>query len=631
MDSTKVRVIWVEKMALTDVLLFLVKSQFVEIKVNYDESLADPLAVKLIGVLQRPGGRRVFFPAELTLHRTDERGLALIFKVYKELDACIEDFFEIDIPEEPPRSRAMIKSYLAEKLKDKFIFITMVAGEANVIYLGRGPFNYMVRRFYAGRGIIVKSPVDPMGCIKFYYSSFVMAAYFILCKLRGSAVKGSILGIRPAIWAEYYPSHIHSFWMDTVKAKDFDIVNYLDRSDTPITKETTDAIEKRGIKWIDARLPALIKMSGSCWGGFIKVAGGLFPALFSKPAWLGALRFEYSFLSSIYESVFRRYKVKILIQHQEASWKQEAQASAIERAGGIMAGYHWSAYTSYLLPTHLFPQHVYFVWGKIMSELLEKKGNTCRHILPSGVWVLPVGDDHADEKAFAGNVDFAISVFDDSAGYRLYNSPATLSEFYLRMFGIVERNPRFGCIIKSKQPLHKLLLSLSSGKEILDKLEMLRKQERLVVLDHSLSPLVAASSSDLCVGYGINSACAIAAAIGNRPAINWDCSGFAKHPFHKYADQKIVFNTLDELEEAILKASKGDKAVGDYGRWKKCINYFEDLSAIDRINGFFENYMNESAKMEDPERSLAVAVKRYMDDNKVGRKFNQKEDIWENE
>jgi hypothetical protein len=631
-------VFWVERMAPADILLFMAKSVFSGIKVNYDRSSVCPLAAKFLGLLGSAGLNKIFFPVRLTLQKVDENGLALTYRVNKEFNSCVEGFFARDIPREPSRSRAMIKSYLAFNIMDKSVFIAMAAseiaskkadaGEANIIYLSGNPLNYLACRFYAGRDFAVKSASDPAGRMKICLKPFYYLGLLLLCKLRGSRADSNISGIRPAIWAEFCPTYIHSFWMDTIKAKDFDVVNYIDRSDTPITKEVTDRIEQKGLKWIDARLPALIKISGLGMGEFLRIAGGLFSAPFSRPAWLWALRFEHDYLSSIYEAVFRRYKVKILIQHQEASWKQEAQASAIERAGGIMAGYHWSVYPYYLLSEELFPQHVYFVWGKIMSELLKKKDSACRHVLPSGIWILPASRDHAGGGGLAENVDFTISVFDSTVGYNLHQSPDSLSEFYLRIFGIVERNPRFGCIIKSKQPLHKLLLSLPSGKEILDKLEMLRGQKRLAVLDHSLSPLVAASSSDLCVGYGINSACAIAAAVGGRPAINWDCSGLLKHPFHKNPGDKIVFNTLDELEEAILKAGKGDKTIGDYGRWKKYINYFEDLSAIGRINGFLENYMDESVRTGDPERSLEAAVKKYLDDNKIGEEFYQKEDIW---
>ena len=642
MDKSNITIIWAENAGIPDVLLFALKSRFENIRVNYDRSQACPSAAKLIRIIERAGVRGVFRPVELTLHKADAKGLALTYRVDRELNGCIEEFISGHIPYETKRFKDMLKSYLAGILKSKAIFGAMAAseidsvkadaGETNVIYLKGHPLSYLLCRFYNSRGYAARSSFGPMTCLKYYTRPIYYLAYYISCKLRPAKVKGNVSGIRPAIWAEYYPSHIHDFWMDTINADGFDIVAYLDRSDTPATKETIGEIEKKGTKWIDARAPSLIKMSRLGLTGFLKMAGRLFFVPVSSPVWMGVLRYEYDFYTSIYESVFRRYKVRILIQHQEAFWRQEAQAVAIERAGGIMVGYHWSIYTSYLLPTHFFPQHVYFVWGKYMSELLRKKESPCRHVMPSGITIVPNGRNPERKDIFAKDTDFVISVFDDSAGGSMYNSPASLSQFYLRMLKIVEGNPGICCIIKSKQPLEQSLPSVPSGREILDKIGKLKGGGRLAVFDHSVSPLVAASCSDLCVGYGINSACALAAAVGNCASINWGCSGLEKHPFYKYDKDKIVFDSLDKIEEAVIRASRGDRAVGDYGYLKKQVNYFEDLSAVSRITGFMETYMKaRGAETGDPERSLEFAAKKYLDDNKIGEDFFRKDDIWEDE
>ena len=635
------RIYWVEKISLTDILFFLIRSKFSDIKVNFDQRQARPRSSKFLGILGRTGSGGVFFPVDLTLHKLDAKGLALTYRVDKELNACVGGFIDGKIPRETGRFKDMLKSYLAENLKSKVIFITMAgseivpgkgaAGEAHIICLSGHPLNYLLCRFYSGPDFIVRNAIDPVGDLKYYSKPFYYLVFFLLCKLGAPKVKTNISDIRPAIWAEYYPSHFHDFWMGTIKTDDFDVVAYIDRSDTPVIKETTDEIEKKGIKWIDAQLPALIKMSRLGPAGYLKMTGRAFFSFFSNPIWLGIFGFEYYFLSSIYESVFRRYKVKIFLQHQEASWRQEAQANAAERAGGIMAGYHWSIYTTYLLPSHFFPQHVYFVWGKYMSEWLRKKNSACRYVLPSGMWAASNSRDLRRKDIFPGAADFIISVFDDSVGYMLHQSPGSLSEFYLRVLSVVEKHPGIACIVKSKQPLERLLLSIPSGKNIIDKMETLKGRGKLAVLDHSLFPLVASSCSDLCVGYSINSACTIAAVVGNCAAINWDCAGLGKHPFYRHPENKIVFRTLDEIEEAVLMASKGDKTIGDYSHWKKHINYFEDISAVNRIVGFMETYMKENMNTGDPEHSLSYAANKYLNDNKIGEDFFRKDDIWEDE
>ena len=310
-------------------------------------------------------------------------------------------------------------------------------------------------------------------------------------------------------------------------------------------------------------------------------------------------------------------------------WKQGAQALAVERAGGIMVGYHWSVFPYYMMSAENFPQHVYFAWGKMMGELLRRRDSACRYILPSGIWITPDGQNSGRNNIFAEDVDFVISVFDSCIRYNLFQSPNSLSEFYSRILDIVEKNPRFGCIIKSKNPLYQTLLSLPSGREITERVVKLKDQNRLAIFDFNEYPLAAAAHSDLSVGYGINSGCIIAAIMCNRNGINWDCAGLKRHPFYKQSGQKIVFKTLDEIEEAILKASKGDKTIGDYSRWSRLINHFEDCLAVSRIANFLESYMKESISTGNPEHSLDFAVEKYLADNKISKDFYEGENFWE--
>lgn len=640
-DKKNKIVFWVEKIALKDIMLFLIQSCFVDIRVNYDRFQKYPLATKAFYFLDRVRLNSIFFPVELTLDKTDAEGYALNYRVEKELNNCIEDFFIKHIPQESKRFKNMLKSYMGAVLKDKVVFITMVSSEVtpekastdedNVIYLNAHPLNHLLRGFYRGREFVLGGPVISMRNVTFYFRPFCYLALILLCKLGNSKVKSNISNIKPAIWVEYFPGRMHAFWMGAIKSQGFDIVNYLDRGDTQVTSEAIEEIESRNSKWIDAHFLSLIRMSRLNFSAFTGLLSELSLIFFSKPVWLKVFRFEYAFFSRIYESVFLRYKVRILIQHQECSWRQEAQALAVERAGGIMVGYHWSVYPYRLMSVEFFPQHVYFAWGKMMGELLVSKDNVRRYVLPSGIWIVPDGKNDGGNNIFAENVNFVISVFDSSVGYNLFQSPNSLSEFYLRVLDIVEKSPGFGCIIKSKGPLHQVLLSLPSGKAIMEKVEKLKGQNRLAVFDFNDYPLAAAAHSNLSVGYSINSACTVASIMCNRNGINWDCSGLKRHSFYKYPDQKIVFKTLDELEEAILKASRGDKTIGDHSCCKKDINYFEDSMAVNRIANFLESYMKESIDTADPEHSLDFAVKKYLGDNKVGEDFYQKGDLWGDE
>src|SRR3989344_7623923 len=92
-DNKKKTVFWVKKIALMDILLFLVQSRFADIRVNYDRFQKYPLAARALYFLARAGLNKIFFPVELRLDRTDAEGCALNYRVEKELNDCIEGFF----------------------------------------------------------------------------------------------------------------------------------------------------------------------------------------------------------------------------------------------------------------------------------------------------------------------------------------------------------------------------------------------------------------------------------------------------------------------------------------------------------------------------------------------------------
>ncbi len=630
-------VYWVEKISALDIVCFLVKRCCTDIRVHYDRYNYTPAFGAIFAFLCRIGLQRIFIPVNLVLHRLDARGYSLTYRVHDELNACIEGFFKTHIPQESQRFKNMLKANLAVILKPGVIFVTMVdaeinaagpaSGDRNIIVVSSHPFNYLLCLFYRNRVFSVRRARFSMQSIAFYLRPFCYLSLALASKCGRPQAASNISTIRPAIWLEYYPGRWHSFWVDSIRSKDFDIVKYFDRADTPLTQKATEETEAAGIKWIDLHLISLIRIGDMSFPLLLRLLAEACEHYVASPVWLGIFRFECTFLRSLYAAVFSRYQVKVLIQHQEASWRQEIQAQAMEIAGGIMVGYHWSIYQYYLTPTHFFPQHVFFAWGRIMSAMLRADNSACRYVLPSGIWIVHDGDVLSRGDLFADQVSFVMSVFDDSVKYNLYQSPQSLSDFYLRILTIVENNERFGCIIKSKHR-HELLSSLPQGNKIAEKIELLKGKKRLVILDSSSYPLVAGACSDLSVGYSINSACALVGTIGGRAAVNWDCAGLKSHPFHKHPERKIVFDTLNELEEAIVMVSAGDGSIGDYRYWKKDVNYFDDRLAVGRITGFLESYMAESMMSGDPEHALCFAVHKYIDDNKVGQDFFERSDMW---
>jgi len=310
------------------------------------------------------------------------------------------------------------------------------------------------------------------------------------------------------------------------------------------------------------------------------------------------------------------------------SWVQEPQRRAIEDAGGIMLGYHWSNFIFSKQNGISFPQHVYFVWGKMMYECLYKRGNLSRYVLPAGLWfgrkvedtsTIPMKDD----------LRFIIAIFDSSVAYNKHQSGDSLARFYLRIIKVLNENPQWGGIIKSKNWSRvNDLESLPCGKEIITKAASLIEQKRLGFFNNRISPVTAAARADISVCYGLNSAGIISGIYGHR-AIHWDLSGWLHYPMYKDLAQKVVFQDLEEMAQALIRVSEGDTEIGDFSKWKKSYSYFDDFNGRSRIDDFIQSFMEDIFVSNDWAKSLDRVATAYIKKNNIKDSFFEKDNLWE--
>lgn len=631
-------VIWIEKIGLIITVKLQVLGFFSNTIVRYNEHHISFLCKKYFRLLRKTDICKNFNPANLSLDKKDSKGYALSYKVHKSIDICVEKFCQQYISNKPEWFKKMTKTYLAFSLLSRITFITMVESEIeekldqkNVLYLFRHPLNSTFIPFYTKKGLTIKESYNLIEHIRFFLKPLKVIFAILLSKITSYKIKTNISKINPAIWVEHVHKEVvdFTFWKYFIKTKDVDIVCYLDRKDTPPVSEITSEIEKDGLKWIDAQRFSLIKASNFSLSDLKESIKILFVSS-NLPNWFKTFRFEENVLFLLYKSVFKRFQVKILIQHQDTSWQQATQAMAIESVGGIMIGFHWSNFVL-IVSQHLTPQHVYFVWGKIYFDWIQQKSNTCRYILPSGLWIT-IDDGRLENlNNLSKEVKFKLCIFDSSVEYYLHQTPHSLSKFYLKIIKLLENNTSWCGIVKSKNWRNiDDLVFLPKGNEIVSRMNLLVNQNRLFVLDKTTSPVTAASYANLSVGYGLNSAVIVSAIHGYR-GVHWDCSGWLKHPFYKDPTQKFIYQSLNELEEAIISASKGDKSIGDFSKWRQKLNYFDDLNAPERIGKFIQDFMDEVIKTDDGKHSMDFAVKKYIEENGIKDDFFKMDNLWENE
>lgn len=626
-----------ERLTVVHVMVFLARSLFSSLEIRFNEHSVSRAASSMLGTLRKFGCGGRFIPAGLVLNLVDEKGCALDYQRADDLAAAVDLFCGSQMGEEPEWMRRMTASYLSSFLDQRVTFVTMVkkrmgemAGHTHEIYPANHFANYILKRYYRTRGLTLRQFLPLTSFLRMSLKPLRLVVRALLAGRRPDSVSGNVSrgAEGNSLWIEYEPQH--GVWKDfrgflSARNAAYPVVYYLDRTDTPVTPEAVANLEDMGFKWIDlhgfrnARLTA--RDTANVLRDLVR------SARFSDPLWLTFFRLDFGVTRRLYLDLFRAFNVKALIQHQEVSWMQEAEAQALSEAGGAMLGLHWSNYLNYVYPTHLTPQHVFFVWGEAHLDLLRKKGNTIDHILPSGLWIKEV-PGAAPPIDLSAQVTFTISVFDDNAAYDLYQSPETVSRFYAGIVDVLEEDPCLGAVIKSKTYEVDDLAAFPGGADMARRMRALVAGKRMIFLDHrEYSPIVAAKRSDLAVCCGINSAGIIAGLHGCR-VVFWDCTGWLRFPISRDREQKVIYSSVEDMKAAIRMSAKGDDSIGDLSRWRRKINYFDDAAGQERICDFIDAFMESLDNGRDRASSIENAVGRYKTKYEVPQDFRSSGSWW---
>jgi hypothetical protein len=625
----KLAIIWVQKLDLFVIISFIIRSFFTKVIVNYDEKATPPFFERVLKILDQFGFGRIFQKAFLTHDRSDIAQSSLFYRIRDDLDQCLEHICDQYGLTGDIQLKNMVKCYLCDSIGPRITLINMVREKIDAkgmqketdheIHIRKHTLNIFIKRFYEQQGLVIKE----LGIVGEHIGIILrLSAYFAIIlygKVFCRGVFTNIKEFKPAVWIEYSHNDIvdFCFWQNAVDRDKIEIVNFLFRNDSP--KNIVQIMEERGNKWVDGHFLAVLRMSRISLNQIVDTMKRFFKNINGYPLILAYLFFLNRFYYLIYRSVFKKFQVRVLIQHHDTSWLQDMWARAMEDAGGILLNFHWSNYPAIMTPNHLFSYHVFFLWGEAIYSIVKEGGDTCKHVLPSGLWIVGDGKD-AGVEPFPDEVNFVIALFDSSAAYNIEQTEETLSRFYLCILEMLGKRPSWGLIIKSKNRDINGLRNLPAGDLIVQKIKHLMASGRARLLPPSSSPVVASSLADLSVCYGLNSAGIIAAVHGNK-AIHWDCSGWHQHPFYQDSEQKFLFRNLDEVEREIVRASEGDTAVGDFTRWRQSYNYFEDFNASHRIGSFIQDFIVEMNSHRNVDIALQAAVDKYMKENQVSDSF----------
>ena len=619
------KAIFAERLGILDFALLWALSRMKNADILYNERKASAAAV----FLAAKSGR--FYPAGLDFNKTDPGGFGIVYEMQDNIRAIVEIILA-PADRLPEWARASAALDIRGLLEYRIVFIESARHRAGQLGLKDVEF-YALSTFFdseiaAHYADGKRAAIGFLPCLRGKARVLAVPLLALLKSTMHAPLAGSLKKVRPAVWVEYCIPGIfaHAFWHKHIKTSAFDEIYYLDRADTPASPAIISRIAAEGMGWVDLHDVRLFKMSGLKFADLRRV----FIEVLRLPGLSMKLRFivlKHYLWHEAYVRVFSAMRVKLLVQHQDRGWQQPVQADAVSAAGGIMAGYNWSNLPYPMKDWYQTSQHVYFVWGKNSFEAILKMGRPCRHILPSGLW-LEESPLPENLKEFAAHRGFKLTVFDSDVSYDIWQSPATLSEFFHELLALLERRGDWRALLKCKFAEAGYLRDIPGGTDIWRKIEALVKQGRIFVADPRLSPITAGKCADLSVCYTLNSA-GLCAQIRGARAVHWDAVGL-RYPLFAAPGQKVVFRRLAEMLEAVEQAARGDKSVGDLAPWRHLYDQFGDENGARRIADFIGDYMREV--LAAPSLSgLAVADKvaaRYLKKNGIGESFFSGFDFW---
>lgn len=631
-SSPRRRVVWVERLTAPGLVRLWLESIVRGAEIRFDPVDASRLSLVLFSFLERverPAGLR---RTTLVYARRTANGEALNYRREDDLEAAAREIGARFLHESPDSLKRAAGCFLSVQLMDRKIFLLM-AGEASRTEPSVD-HEFLIRRHSAAHLLSRPGP-DPRIRLDLSPDVFVrniarptrLFLRALISSMTSRRPNGNVRGDRDAVWLEYYPADIggyisRAFWKDGVDPQKFDRVMYSDLREAPCDDANVRRIQNYGFRWIDANRPwTLGPASASALLRTLAI-----PVRASGPLWLRLFLWEHALWTEIWAAAYRRWRVRLLFQYLDLSWIQDAQARALESAGGAMVGFHWAEAPFLVEPEHLTPFQVYFAWGTNQARRLAGKGHDCREILPCGAWILPNDDEVLHIRKMLANSDFTLAVFDTSVSTRAFVSPDQISQFLLASLRLIAAHPRWKIALKPKGPA--AFRDLPNSDEIHALIDRLAEDGRAIVFESTVSPVNVGLACDLSFGIGINSAAVLVGAFGGR-CIHWDSPGWRRHPLVRSGSGTVVFEKLSDALKAIEDAAAGNIQVGDFTRWAPMVNHFSDRGAHKRVADWMEEVLSLITKGETTANAITTASRNYRERHGIPADFMNRGEWWE--
>lgn len=405
------------------------------------------------------------------------------------------------------------------------------------------------------------------------------------------------------------------------------VVLFFDRPGPPARKEFTERAKELGIRCVAlnaqgagdcpellrratvgparalALLASCLKLLG--WGLSRGPVGG----------WIAGQVSSMVTEASAFEAFLIQHNIRAVFHWNDV--ESDFVSLACEAAGAARIGHQWSN-IHWPMACQARLHHVYFAWGPLHREILDRAGSCTPHILYSGCIVKGAcpgqGPDPAAEAerraVLAAGAERVLALFDNSL---------PCEGFYRFFLSQAVHDSRWGLLIKPKGR-GELPWNADEAPALQSLFEQALATGRVRVLDPLLSPADAAAAADLSVGVDMNSATVVAALAGHR-AIHLDYTPVHRSPlaewavFHEAGLDRVVFNDPDRLWKELNRFFDEPGCLPTLGladdEVLSRLDPLRDGQAGRRIGEYVRWYLEGLDRGLDRDRALRDSTRRY--------------------
>ena len=252
-----------------------------------------------------------------------------------------------------------------------------------------------------------------------------------------------------------------------------------------------------------------------------------------------------------WKAFYKYFNIKLIYIPEDGLLEAIPQTLAMDGIGYSIGKQRSELYTSSEISLGHFCKDIYFVWSERTKKYLTPNYSNIKEIIVSGYETLPKFEDltlSLREKGFK----FVVCILDTGHGPTTHSAKSDVEACYNRLFELP-----IGFIIKPKKPKFFNALNIDIPKD------------RCVIMENpwGMYPMEAATGTDLSIGMGISSAITEVVVNGQR-GIHYDLLNLTSHEFYEWGKDRLIFNDLDVMIEAIKKHIETKDNLGDWEEHK---------------------------------------------------------------